>query len=254
MDEVSVIIPVSEAHLPVFEQAIKSALANGVKGSNISLYWDGNSEDYPRLRWVEQIYKNTYPHTHYGHFPTGVCVARNYLISCRTSGLIVPLDADDTLLPGAIDALTAAYEPGTFVYGNWIERIDTVAVRSNLTPGEITVHKFEPEDIEVKSAPPEMLNRKSVAGCTFLFAKSDWERVGGYDKDFEIGGEDYAFMVALVNAGVRPVRIDVPIYNRTLSDTGRSAKTKARWPMVQALLREKYPDFFPVAREIYERI
>lgn len=151
----------------------------------------------------------------------GVCHARNLGVFRVKHDLIVPLDADDELMPDGLQALVDAWQPGTLVYGGWIE-------------GD-----------EYKSpAPPEMLNRKNVAHATWLFHKDDWRRVGGYDPDMNIGGEDWQFMIALVEAGVKPIRIDAPIYKRAIREGSRTEVARRRIGMIKQLLREKHPGFF----------
>lgn len=148
----------------------------------------------------------------------GVCYARNAGIANARYELIVPLDADDELLPEGLQDFMEAWKPGTLVYGGWIEN------------GE---YKSPP--------PPEMLRVKNVAHATWLFHKDDWQRVGGYDPDFNIGGEDWAFMVALVAAGVKAVRIDRPILKRTVRSGSRTDQARSRIHFIRQLLIEKYP-------------
>jgi glycosyltransferase involved in cell wall biosynthesis len=159
--------------------------------------------------------------THRFKKPVGVCGARNYAIQLAGYVHIIPLDADDELLPDGVETLLKAHKDNTFVYGGWYEG-----------------------DTYISPPPPEMLTRKNVAHATWLFHRDDWQRVGGYDPDFNIGGEDYAFMVALVNAGVQPIRIDVPIYRKHIREGSRTAAARSRYPFIQQLLREKYPAFF----------
>lgn len=158
-------------------------------------------------------------------FPAGPAYARNAGITHCHHELIVPLDADDEFLPGGLAALKAAYEEGYFVYGGWLEEdAASGAVREVLPP------------------PAGMLYRKNVANATFLFSKADWQRAGGYPMAFTLGAEDYAFMCALVATGVRPLRLEQPVYRYTKSSTGRAAKCAPRWDMIQKLLREHYPE------------
>ncbi len=154
----------------------------------------------------------------------GVCGARNIGIAWATSyDFIIPLDADDELLPDAINALKAAYEPGTWVYSGWIE------VEAD---GTETV---------ISAPPPQMLNRKTLCHATMLFHRDDWAKVGGYDPDFNLGGEDWAFQVALTAAGVRPVRVDQPIYRRHIGVNARTGQARQYGDVILRLLRDKYP-------------
>jgi glycosyltransferase involved in cell wall biosynthesis len=154
----------------------------------------------------------------------GVPGARNVGIYWSApDDLIIPLDADDELLPGAINVLKAAWQPGTWVYGGWIE------VEAD---GTETV---------ISAPPPQMLNRKTLCHATMLFHRDDWAKVGGYDPDFNIGGEDWAFQVALTAAGVRPVRVDQPIYRRHIGVNARTGQARQYGDVILRLLRDKYP-------------
>lgn len=155
---------------------------------------------------------------------SGVNFARNFLVEEAKEGFIIPLDADDTLR--SIKPFKEAYKPGTWVYGNYAEHDgDTVT--------------------EIKGAAPGALPRKNITGVTFLFQKDDWYRAGGYNPDFAYA-EDYAFQVALVNAGVRPVYVDAIGYDRYLHPTGneRTARAGIFWSFYRDLARSTYPQAF----------
>lgn len=147
----------------------------------------------------------------------GVCASRNLAIQKSETGLIVPLDADDQLTPQSLMVLSEGYTSNTWVYGNWIENGDTVI-----------------------APPPGMLDRKNVCHATMLFATGDWIAANGYDPDFNIGGEDWAFQLALTRAGVTPVKVNEPIYIRDVSVNARTHKARDRIPMINQLVKEKY--------------
>lgn len=156
----------------------------------------------------------------------GVCSSRNFAIITSDCDWFVPLDADDWLEPGAIDALRQAADTRTFVYGDWLETINGEPARKH-------------------AAPMGMLDRKNVAKATFLFSRAMWQEVGGYDPDFEsTGGEDWAFMCALVEHGFRGVHVPVPIYHYATRADGRAARVVEHAGEVRALLRAKYPKVF----------
>lgn len=152
----------------------------------------------------------------------GVCYARNFGIRHARHSLIFPLDADDTLIPGRLAALERAWQPGTAVYGDWIEH-DTANGRIE------TMH----------APPPQMLYRKPPARG-FLFALSDWERAGQYDPAFNVGAEDWAFMLALQRVGVQMAYTEVAVINYHLSSSGRSATCRERWPLIETLITQTY--------------
>jgi glycosyltransferase involved in cell wall biosynthesis len=197
--DVTVVIPIGKDHLSCAARAQESAWESGVGGV--------------------QVLIDSHKH--------GVCYARNEAIGRVQTDLILPLDADDYLLPGAVERMAAAWQPGKVVYGDWRE----------LYPGGSVDYKPAP--------PPEMLNRKHVCHATYLFAKEDWQRVGGYDPDFNIGAEDWEFMIALVEAGCELVKVyGDSLYVKTIGDNARTHKAVKRKDIIKQLLLEKHPKFF----------
>lgn len=211
---VSVIIPCYNMGDTVAE-AVESAVS---EADEILLYDDGSTDDTMTICWniAAQYTKVRYLRRR-SAVPIGVCGARNMLISNAANGLIIPLDADDVFLPGGITALRNAHRENSFVYGGWVDSL-----------GE--------------HAPPPigMLNRKNVAKATFLFEKKHWLRVGGYNPLFNCGAEDYAFMLALHTTGVQGIAIDKPVYRYTDTMSGRAARCKARWPIIQDMMEDVY--------------
>lgn len=107
--DVTVVIPVDEAHVYVAERAV-----NSVKGTGARTKLNIDNRHY------------------------GVCVARNEAIRQAETALILPLDADDYLLPGAVERMAQAWQPGKVVYGNWME-IEPMVVEFNSEIGRAHV-------------------------------------------------------------------------------------------------------------------
>lgn len=148
--------------------------------------------------------------------PVKPAVGRNIAIQHCDYNLILPLDADDQLLPDGLKALRSAYRPGAVVYGGWIENGQAV-----------------------RPPPPGMLRRKHVCHATYLFHKNDWLKVRGYDPDFSFGGEDWAFLVALQAAGLEVVCVDAPIYARG-GVNGRTQAARARGQVIKDMIAAKW--------------
>ena len=135
---VTVIIPSYNTPSAKLQRAIDSASG---QADRVIVFDDASTVDVTRLNLasnVEIVSLGTL-------LPVGVCTARNHAISCAESeSLIVPLDADDWLEPGAIEALRFAYDEQTFVYGDWYEHVND--------------HKPK----YVSAAPIGMIDRKNV--------------------------------------------------------------------------------------------
>lgn len=216
---VSVVIPARNmaATLP---DAIESALDAGA--SEVVIFNDASEDDTIRtvLRYVgSNVRLLNSPLS----VRAGVCFARNFAIQHAQNELILPLDADDTLTDHcALESLTRGCEPGTFTYGDWTE--------------DDHGNRKEP-------SPIGRLSEKNIVHATWMFHKDDWRRVGGYNPLFEPGCEDWAFMCALVEAGVQGVHKGVFVYHRNTGGN-RSKVCHDRRELIWSLLRETYPKVF----------
>jgi len=219
---ITCIIPARNAAATI-ERAVASA---SYAGADAILVYDDASTDttFDVLEDIWDKYPNLDFYSAMGDVRAGVNFARNYLIEQCDMGLVIPLDADDTLRD--LTPLRKAYEPGVWVYTDYAEH-----------DGGSVNH--------IKGAPAGALPRKNITGVSFLFHKRDWQKVGGYDPDFAYA-EDYAFQCALVNNGIRPKYIDVVGYDRYLHPKGneRTAKAQAYWTFFRDLARSKYPAAF----------
>ncbi len=152
--------------------------------------------------------------------PSGVCHARNVGIDFADIGLILPLDADDWLVEGAVQKLKDAYKPGHFVYGNWYE------VQNN-------------EEKEQRPPPVKMIRKKNIGYASFMFHKDDWQAAGGYQPHFNIGGEHWAFMASLIyTAKVKPVYIDTPIFHYDRTESKRYGRANRFHSTIQKMVGE----------------
>lgn len=109
--EVSIVIPVYNGSGHVAD-AVASALAQGPAVREVIVVDDGSTDDTPgvlqafagRIRVVRQA-------------NAGVSAARNAGAEAGTGSWLLFLDADDVLLPGAVDTLWAARGSAGVVYG-----------------------------------------------------------------------------------------------------------------------------------------
>lgn len=210
MYEVSVVIP-SYQHGHLLERAVYSALRAGA-GEVVIV--DDASTDHTRdvgeaLRHAPEIMYLRNP------FHAGTIYSRNRAVYSATYDLIVPLDADDRLV--TIEPLVDAWQPGTWVYGGWLE---------------------DGEDI----APPPagVLSRKELGWITMLYHRDDWRQVGGYDPVFSIGNEIWQFQRALYAAGVMPTRVPDVVFERN-TDAPRTERARAWAHVIRPLIEDMYP-------------
>lgn len=233
---VSVIIPCRN-QADTLKRAVESAFQAGAREvsvfddkstDHLSDVWDTLLQKYPFESRVKLGSLRRYGNDHYILRRVGAAVARNQAIGQANHStdydLIIPLDADDVLLD--IQPLLDAYQPGTWVYGNYIEVDEINGTRR-----------------EIIAPPPGMLAKKNICHATMLFHKDDWQRVGGYDPDFAYA-EDYAFQCALTNAGITPVHVSAFVYERHIHQNERTAKAMEYWTFYRNMCKQKYPNVF----------
>lgn len=222
---VSVIIPAHNA-AATLERAVMSAINGGAR--EVVIVNDGSTDDTNKVAQLLERLNATrinIVETQYisgETYKAGVCHARNLGINHAQYDFIVPLDADDALLPDGIRLLYQSRERRGVIYGG---------------------HLKEDSGEFVHAPPPERLPQKNLTGATYGFWKQDWRKAGGYHPDFNLGCEDYAFMAALVSAGVQLVRVDEPVY--VYSPGGkRAARCMKYADAIRQLLAEHYPAVF----------
>jgi glycosyltransferase involved in cell wall biosynthesis len=219
---ISVIIPCYRQ-----EHWINRAVDSAVKQADeVIVIYDGTGLDTPPS-WDDFNLKPT--RLSFGNnFRTGVCFSRNYGIEKANYNLIFPLDADDRLYPDTLERMYAAWKPGTWVYGNYTE-----------------ITEDEGDICERYAPPPGMIFRKNLTYSSFLFAKEDWLKVGGYCPDFEGHEEDYSLQCALVHHGVKPVRLDgAPVYRRMIHEKSRTSQAMKYWNVTLEMCKERWPGAF----------
>lgn len=219
--KVSCIIPVHNG-----ERTIKRAIQSAARCEGVDdvLVYDDASTD-STFDIVDDLFSHT-PHLEYfsvSDLRQGVVFARNYLIEQADYGLIIPLDADDELI--TIEPLLKAYSEGTWIYGGWIELDENPAL----------------EGKKYNAPQPGMLKIRPLCYATMMFHKKDFERIGGYDPDFNLGAEDYALQVALTSAGVSPVRIEDSIHIRYTDQNNRTPDAVNHWQLLRERALYKFP-------------
>jgi glycosyltransferase involved in cell wall biosynthesis len=164
----------------------------------------------------------------------GVVAARNNAIAQAAGEFILPVDADDRLMPTAIEKMY-----------NKISKS-----RHTVVSGRCAAFGLK-NDFDTRVYPTNF-NMKAACAITntSMYRKSDWEKVGGYDLDFKEGIEDYAFWLSLIKNAATFYRIPELLFYFRVKDISESRQEKAKLKMQQLtdLIRQKYPMVkFPIA-------
>jgi len=123
----------------------------------------------------------------------GLSAARNTGYRLADTPLVIALDADDVMVPGALRALRAPLDadPGLgFTYG--------IARFFGAWSGEL---RFPPLDAY-------RLLYRHIIGAVGLTRRALWEDVGGYDPAFRTGYEDWDFWLGAIERGWRGAKVE----------------------------------------------
>lgn len=161
----------------------------------------------------------------------GLSSARNAGIKVATGDYIMALDADDKLLPGAIE-----------------EHIKLMV--DDMTIAQCALMEFEERHvIAVPTSPTglERILRGNTIFCNAMFAKSVWEAVGGYDVSqvMRWGWEDYEFWIRCLKHGCRVNTSDfIALRYRCHDGQMTQATTHPHWDDLKKYIMEKHKDLY----------
>lgn len=191
---VSVVVPVGPGHEVYLQDCLDSLVAQTlilwevilvndtgypwhIDGKLVNRYLQG----FPFARLVD------IPHS----VPKGPAWARNRGVEAAKASRIVFLDADDIAQPLMLEALYKAHvKCGGWVYTDWYNETG--------------------EKQEARSWDAAGLMTKQLGPITGIYAKKDWEAVGGFDENIP-GWEDWDFQISLLEQEVCGSRLAYPL-------------------------------------------
>jgi glycosyltransferase involved in cell wall biosynthesis len=179
---VSIIVPVYDLGATL-DEAVGSALGQTFAALEVIVVDDGSRDPatralLDRARWP----RATVIRAEHG----GVCRARNLGLSRARGELVMFLDADDRLRPGAVEKTVAKLdaEPGLTFVSFWAQLFD----------GENWC--WQPATCDL----PSLLGECNLATCA-LVRRRAVEEAGGFDPAMELGHEDWDLWLRLVERG-----------------------------------------------------
>ena len=170
----------------------------------------------------------------------GLSAARNRGIEWLDTEYIVPLDADDMLMPSALDKMLAMQN----------STIDPLIVYGDIIPFWDNGDKAEAKLEEYSF---NRLLARSIIPATAMYPKEAWEKVGGYDEAMHDGYEDWDYHIRLGLIGVCGKRINTKTlkyrqHEGTMRDVLEKDKTKQQ--SVLDYLRKKHYSIYQGERPI----
>jgi glycosyltransferase involved in cell wall biosynthesis len=186
-DDVTVVVT-NYNYAGYLEEAVGSALGQQGGPPRVIVVDDGSTEpdtDAVLARLAESV-------TIERQANAGLAAARNAGLRLATTPYLMVLDADDRLMPGALDALRPALDRDpqlgfaygiTRFFGEW--------------EGEMSMPPYDPYGL---------LYRHTI-GSTCLMRRELFEQVGGFDSSFS-GYEDWEFWLHALECGWQGRRVD----------------------------------------------
>lgn len=223
--DVSVIIPCfNQGHL--VEAAVLSVFEQTYGSWEIIIVDDGSTDDatsrilasidMPRVQVITQENR-------------GLPGARNTAIEASRGGFIVPLDADDELLPAYLETMLSAFDADIGFVHCWAELFGDVNWVWATRP-------YNPYTVLLSNSVLQtaMIRRKTLAD------------VGGYDESLTTGNEDWDMWLRIQEAGWSNRQVREPLYRYrkagiTMSVTNEAAFEEGRRRMV-----ERHPDLYAI--------
>jgi len=210
--KVSVIIPVGPGHARYLPDALDSLLGQNMRAWEVIVVWDdeingpienqsAELNDIPDLRRFPFI--RSYSTSKWG---AGPGAARNVGLQHAKAPLVLFLDADDMLAPGALAAMCAKYAEagGRYVYGDWQAM---PSPNSRDSSRSVAYPEYNAK---------EWLDFSGLGGkhnITVLMATDDARRIG-FDETLP-AWEDWDFFAHAAVDGVHGARVDrVTLYYR----------------------------------------
>lgn len=222
---VSIVVPAYNA-AAYLRDTIDSIVQDTYPHREIIIVNDGSTDDTPV---IAQALTEKYPDVHVLHQQNaGVCRARNFGISVAQGKYILPIDADDILLPGfikwAVDVMESDAE---------VKCCIPKAIFFGERDGEWHLQPYS----------KELLARKNMIPASALYRRSDREAVGGYFEGIQ-AREDWGFWISLLkNGGEVVTSPEVYLKYRIHASSKRIADRNQKRKVID-VLNEQHPEFF----------
>lgn len=200
-------------------EAIESALAQTWQDREILFIDDGSTDDSVAIA-------RRYPITVLTQKNSGVCIARNNALSLARGEYVMFLDADDRLVPTAVEHMLARLRDAPADIGYVYGQMEYFGVKTGLFASQ-------PFD-------PRKLAKANFICATTLLRRQVIADAGGYDDGFRMLREDWELYLRLWSRGYRGEFLPEVIleYRKHKGPTVGTSPTKA---LTIAMLIRLYP-------------
>jgi glycosyltransferase involved in cell wall biosynthesis len=159
----------------------------------------------------------------------GLPAARNSGIRASEGRFILPLDADDRLMPEMLERTVAALEADHSASIAYTDQRKFGAVDEVLRLRTFTV--------------PALRHSNIFAYCS-LYRRGVWDAVGGYNTDMTVGYEDWDFWIAAASRGFTAVRVAEPLFCYRVKEVSLYTAARAQHDQLVKQVMDNHPTFF----------
>lgn len=220
---VSVIIPCYNQGQYLAE-SVASVLAQTYSDWECIIVNDGSYDDTPTI--AQGLCQLDCRIKYLSQQNAGLSAARNAGIAKASGKYILPLDADDLIMPNYIKATITEIENGEGV------RLAYTGTQLFGTETKVRNDNFDMHSFLMGNCIP----------CTAIYYKQDWERVGGYNENMKRGYEDWDFWMCLFECNVAVKKIPQVLfhYRRTTESMSKSMTNAAIESIQQDLFKRHH--------------
>ena len=221
---VSVVVPVYNM-ADYVEDTLRSVLESDYKNIEVVVIDDGSSDD--SLAVVRSVAETDSRVRVLKQENAGVCRARNRAISEARGEFILPVDADNLLMPSFVSEAVGILAD---------TEVKAVAPRAEFFGERTGEWRLPPFNIH-------LLARKNILDTCALYRKTDWERTGGYCEEI-IAREDWEFWINVLKDGGSVVRTENYGLKYRIRKTSKRTSDRKLKRHVVAVLNKRHPEFF----------
>ncbi|MBN3520468.1 glycosyltransferase [Algoriphagus lutimaris] len=228
---VSIIIPCYN-QVEYLEETVLSALASDYSPIEIIIINDGSTDGSEEIAKNLALKQELVSYIHQKN--QGVEIARNTGIKATSGKYILPLDGDDLIATNYISEAVKVLENNPQVKVVYCEAM-------KFGPKGKKYWKLKPFDINA-------LARDNMIFVSALYKRTDWEKIGGYAEDYNLGRADWEFWINMLKDGGEVVQLPfIGFYYRLTGGVNslrkRTGSDEAKRKRI-AYLNAKYPEFF----------
>lgn len=229
MPIISVIIPCYNQEKYISE-CLNSLIAQTFQDFEAIIIDDGSTDS---SALIVRNYTDKYPNFKLlSQQNQGVIAARNFAISNAKGEYIFPLDADDIIVPQALEKFVEAIK----------------SKKGDIITSRVQMFGEKTGEMKLKSPNKYNLSKNNCLVNSSLFRKSDFDKSGGYDSEFNLGLEDYDFWLNMVfRQNLKIYRIPEILFFYRIKNTKESRNAQQMKHHSNLLLKKiehKYPQIF----------